>query len=223
MALKSEDFVAGKYACLTFTVKDAKTGEPVTDLQPYLGAPAHMLIVRSDLTDAVHAHPEELTTGGPAISFHPLVPAAGDCTDEFVGAWLTLTVHSDLAAVGLTAAVAGALAAALTASGAVPTLPAPAPPWLALVGVLTLVFLAGNLSLQYGAARLPANRTAVIMLTEVVFASLSALALGGGVMTPRLAIGGAFIVAGAFTFLYWDVRLLARREIIPWYPTAPWA
>ncbi|MFB6396945.1 hypothetical protein [Polymorphospora lycopeni] len=33
----------------------------------------------------------------------------------------------------------------------------------------------------------------------------------------------AFIVAGAFTFLYWDVRLLARREIIPWYPTAPWA
>ncbi|GAA2707182.1 hypothetical protein ACFY2R_03545 [Micromonospora olivasterospora] len=33
----------------------------------------------------------------------------------------------------------------------------------------------------------------------------------------------AFIVAGAFTFLYWDVRLLARREIIPWYPVAPWA
>ena len=78
VALKSEDFVAGKYACLTFTVKDAKTGEPVTDLQPFLGAPAHMLIVRSDLTDAVHAHPEELTTGGPAISFHPLVPAPGD-------------------------------------------------------------------------------------------------------------------------------------------------
>lgn len=33
----------------------------------------------------------------------------------------------------------------------------------------------------------------------------------------------ALIVAGAFTFLYWDVRLLARREIIPWYPMAPWA
>lgn len=78
VVLKAEDFFAGKYACLTFTVKDAKTGEPVTDLQPYLGAPAHMLIVRADLTDAVHAHPEELTTGGPAISFHPLVPAPGD-------------------------------------------------------------------------------------------------------------------------------------------------
>ena len=44
----------------------------------------------------------------------------------------------------------------------------------------TLLFLAGNLALQYGAARLPANRTAVVMLTEVVFASLSAVAFGGG-------------------------------------------
>ena len=101
------------------------------------------------------------------------------------------------------ALVAGALAAILTASGAVPTPPPLALPWVALAGALTLVFLAGNLSLQYGAARLPANRTAVIMLTEVVFASLSALALGGGVLTPRLATGGAFIVAGA---------LLAARE-----------
>ncbi|MFD4759237.1 hypothetical protein ACFWOJ_10145 [Streptomyces sp. NPDC058439] len=36
-------------------------------------------------------------------------------------------------------------------------------------------------------------------------------------------IAVTFIVAGAFTLLYWDVRLLARLEIIPWYPIAPWA
>lgn len=101
------------------------------------------------------------------------------------------------------ALVAGALAALLTTSGAAPAPPPPAWPWLALTGALTLVFLAGNLSLQYGAARLPANRTAVVMLTEVVFASLSAVALGGGALTARLAIGGAFIVAGA---------VLAARE-----------
>ena len=101
------------------------------------------------------------------------------------------------------ALVAAALAALLTASGAAPAPPPPAWPWLALTGALTLVFLAGNLSLQYGAARLPANRTAVVMLTEVVFASLSAVALGGGALTARLAIGGAFIVAGA---------VLAARE-----------
>jgi len=101
------------------------------------------------------------------------------------------------------AVVAAALAAFLTTTGAAVPPPAPAWPWLMLTGALTLVFLAGNLSLQYGAARLPANRTAVVMLTEVVFASLSAVALGGGMLTARLAIGGAFIVAGA---------VLAARE-----------
>jgi hypothetical protein len=78
ITMAAEDFAAGKYACLTFTVSDAKTGTPVTDLEAYLGAPAHMLLVRADLTDAVHAHPEEIGTAGPVISFHPLVPAAGD-------------------------------------------------------------------------------------------------------------------------------------------------
>ncbi|WP_067476075.1 hypothetical protein [Nocardia amamiensis] len=32
----------------------------------------------------------------------------------------------------------------------------------------------------------------------------------------------ALLVVGVFTFLYWDVRLLAMRDIIPWYPVAPW-
>jgi drug/metabolite transporter (DMT)-like permease len=95
------------------------------------------------------------------------------------------------------ALVAGALAALLTESGAVPAPPAPAAPWIALAGALTVAFLAGNLCLQYGAARLAANRTAVVMLTEVLFASLSALALGGGTMTLRAALGGALIVAAA--------------------------
>lgn len=40
----------------------------------------------------------------------------------------------------------------------------------------------------------------------------------------RLAVLSAvsLLAAGAFTFLYWDVRLLAMRDIIPWYPLAPW-
>ncbi len=77
VVLKAEDMAAGKDACLTFTLTDAKTGAPITDLQPFLGAPAHMLMVRGGLEDAVHAHPEELQTGGPSISFHPLIPAPG--------------------------------------------------------------------------------------------------------------------------------------------------
>ncbi len=95
------------------------------------------------------------------------------------------------------AIVAAAVAATLSASGAIALPPEPSLAWLPLTGVLSLLFLSGNLALQYGAARLPANRTAVIMLTEVVFASVSALALGGGTLTPRLGLGGGLIVAAA--------------------------
>jgi drug/metabolite transporter (DMT)-like permease len=95
------------------------------------------------------------------------------------------------------ALVAGALATLLAAEGAIAPVPPPALPWFALALAVTVVFVAGNLCLQYGAARLPANGTAVVMLTEVLFASLSAVALGGGVLTARLAVGGALIVAGA--------------------------
>jgi drug/metabolite transporter (DMT)-like permease len=95
------------------------------------------------------------------------------------------------------AIVAAALAAALAGEGRAPWLPAPAVAWLLPTAGLTLLFLIGNLSLQYGAARLSANRTAVVMLTEVVFASASAIAFGGGTMTARLALGGGLIVASA--------------------------
>jgi drug/metabolite transporter (DMT)-like permease len=83
------------------------------------------------------------------------------------------------------------------------TLPASAPGWIATTLALSVFFLAGNLALQYGASRLPANATAVIMLTEVLFASVSALLLGAGTLDVRLALGGAAIVAAA---------LLAARE-----------
>jgi drug/metabolite transporter (DMT)-like permease len=101
------------------------------------------------------------------------------------------------------ALVAASLATALSLQGLVPGLPAPAVGWVAGAVGLGLLFLAGNLALQFGAARLPANATAVIMLTEVLFASASALALGAGTLDARLALGGAAIVAAA---------LLAARE-----------
>ena len=95
------------------------------------------------------------------------------------------------------AVVAAALAAGLASQGRAVWPPAPAPAWLLLTAALTLLFLAGNLALQYGAARLAANRTAVVMLTEVVFASASAVAFGGGTLTARSALGGGLIVVSA--------------------------
>jgi hypothetical protein len=56
--------------------EDAVTGNPVGDLEPFLGAAAHLLIVPSDLTEAVHGHPDEQFRG-PGITFTPLIPRAG--------------------------------------------------------------------------------------------------------------------------------------------------
>ena len=95
------------------------------------------------------------------------------------------------------AVVAGVLATALMAQGSVPPLPAVAPGWVLGALALAFAFLAGNLALQYGASRLPANVTAVVMITEVLFASASAVLLGAGAVTPALALGGGLIVAAA--------------------------
>jgi drug/metabolite transporter (DMT)-like permease len=96
----------------------------------------------------------------------------------------------------------GALLAAsvafLSQSVGVATLPpAPALGWVGLVLLTSLAFLAANLGLQYGAARLPAATTALIMLTEVVFASVSAVALGAAELSARTLLGGALILLAA--------------------------
>lgn len=48
---------AGDELMINFAVADAKTGRPATDLQPYLGAMAHFVIISEDTTDFLHAHP----------------------------------------------------------------------------------------------------------------------------------------------------------------------
>ena len=78
--------------------------------------------------------------------------------------------------------------------GLVTPIPALAWPWVSVAVALGLAFLAANLALQYGAARLRASTTSLIMLTEVVYASVSATLLGAGELTMRTLIGGAFIL-----------------------------
>ena len=93
--------------------------------------------------------------------------------------------------------VAGGLALALALQAQVPWPPAPAPQWLVMGGLLALVFIASNLALQFGASRLPAHVTSVVMLSEVLFASVSAVLWGDGRLTAPLLAGGALIVAAA--------------------------
>jgi len=83
------------------------------------------------------------------------------------------------------------------ALGVVPPPPAPQMAWAGLGLALSLGFLASNVALQYGAARITAHAGALIMLSEVVFASLSSVALGAAQLTARTLAGGALILAAA--------------------------
>ena len=90
-------------------------------------------------------------------------------------------------------------------AGLVPALPAPQLEWTAVGLALSLGFLASNIALQYGAARLDAHASAIIMLSEIVFASVSSVALGAATLTARTMIGGALILLAA-VWSAWDGR-----------------
>ena len=75
-----------EHSHLTVHLARADTSEPVKDLQPYLGAFGHVLIVSEDLVDFVHSHPLDMLppdadfeslSGGPEVIFEALMPARG--------------------------------------------------------------------------------------------------------------------------------------------------
>jgi hypothetical protein len=83
LELESSMLVQGQYGHLMFTLTDAKTGRLVTDLQPYLGAFGHALILSEDMRDYIHSHPFEAESdvskgvGGPTVTFEGYMPRAG--------------------------------------------------------------------------------------------------------------------------------------------------
>ncbi|MEV6104803.1 hypothetical protein AB0M28_08820 [Streptomyces sp. NPDC051940] len=71
---------AGEGRQLRLTV--SRGGEPVTDLQPYLAAYGHLVVLRAGDLAYVHVHPEGepgdgVTEPGPSIAFHTQVPGPG--------------------------------------------------------------------------------------------------------------------------------------------------
>jgi drug/metabolite transporter (DMT)-like permease len=81
--------------------------------------------------------------------------------------------------------------------GWVPAIPPIQTTWLLYALGLALAFLVGNLALQYGAARLRSANTSLIMLSEIVFASLSAVWLGAAALDMRTVVGALLIFAAA--------------------------
>ena len=95
------------------------------------------------------------------------------------------------------AVVAVSLAAGEGSAPAVPWPPAPRWHWVAGALAMAAAFLLGNLALQYGASRLPANVTAVIIVTELLFASASAVLLGASSLSMPLVLGGMLILGAS--------------------------
>jgi len=86
LTLNPAEPLGGRPATLKFYLTDEKTGEPVKDLQPYLGAWGHTLILSEDASDYIHSHPTETIPdnadrtkiyGGPDASFDAFFPRPG--------------------------------------------------------------------------------------------------------------------------------------------------
>lgn len=110
--------VEGSYGHLMFKLTDGKTGLPVTDLQPYLGAFGHTLILSGDLLDYVHSHPSDGPSsdiskglGGPDVTFEGYMPRSGTYRS-----WTQFLRNNKLTTISFTFKVF-TLAEATTASG----------------------------------------------------------------------------------------------------------
>lgn len=102
-----------------------------------------------------------------------------------------------LAMFGGGALMATASAVAGLLAGFVTPVPAPAMGWVVVALLLATAFLLSNYALQYGATRLAAGTTALIMLSEVVFASVSSVLLTDTALDSRTLLGGSLIVSAA--------------------------
>ncbi|HVG31540.1 MAG TPA: heavy metal-binding domain-containing protein [Pyrinomonadaceae bacterium] len=78
---------AGSLVSLKYHLTDERTGEPVRNLEPYLGAWGHTLILNADQSEYLHSHPTEMLpdnvdratlSGGPDVEFRAMFPAPGD-------------------------------------------------------------------------------------------------------------------------------------------------
>ncbi len=98
-------------------------------------------------------------------------------------------------------AVAGGSAVLLASADQMAWLPSLAWPWVIGVTALGMVFLCSNFALQYGAGKLTANVAALVMLSEVVFATVSSVWLGSAELKSQVLWGGALIMLAALLAL----------------------
>lgn len=72
-----KELKANQKMILTFDLKDAATKQPITNLQQYLGAAGHVVILSEDTNDYLHVHPVDEKSKGPKAQFTTTFPRAG--------------------------------------------------------------------------------------------------------------------------------------------------
>jgi hypothetical protein len=83
LQLPADGVRAGRDEKFVYRLTEASTGAEIRDLEPYLAAWGHSLIVSEDALSVVHAHPIELLPegatagGGPTLTFTGLLPKPG--------------------------------------------------------------------------------------------------------------------------------------------------
>lgn len=69
VTLLIDEIGAKKEVTLKFSITDAESGEPITDLEPYLGAIGHVVILSENGEEYVHVHAEDGQGEGPDANF----------------------------------------------------------------------------------------------------------------------------------------------------------
>jgi uncharacterized lipoprotein YehR (DUF1307 family) len=77
VTLSFDHLRAGMELNVTFNIKDTKTKKQISDLQPYLGAVGHVVIISGDTNTYLHVHPMDEQATGPDAKFMTTFPKRG--------------------------------------------------------------------------------------------------------------------------------------------------
>jgi hypothetical protein len=77
VTLRISSLAPDEESVLAFHVEEEVSGRPITDLEPYLGAIGHVVILSEDGERYVHVHAEEDQGSGPDASFEATFPKNG--------------------------------------------------------------------------------------------------------------------------------------------------